>query len=120
MRICIDLDGTLCELKQPGQSYADVAPLPGAAERLRELRANGHEVVLQTARHMKSCNGDVGKVLARVGATTLEWLERHGFEYDEIHFGKPNADLYIDDRALRFEDWASLTEPVIVAAGRPQ
>ena len=26
-------------------------------------------------------------------------------EFDEIHFGKPHADVYIDDNALRFEGW---------------
>jgi len=118
MRICIDLDGTLCTLKQPGQSYADVEPLPGAVERLRELRAAGHVVIITTARHMATCEANVGKVLQRVGRTTLEWLDRHGFEYDEIHFGKPNAEVYIDDRALRFSDWSNLTEAALVAVAR--
>ena len=38
------------------------------------------------------------------------WLERHGIEYDEIYFGKPNAEVYIDDRALRFSTWDAITE----------
>ena len=29
-------------------------------------------------------------------------------EFDEIHFGKPHADVYIDDNALRFESWESI------------
>jgi hypothetical protein len=44
-------------------------------------------------------------VVARQGMVTLEWLARHGIEFDEIHFGKPHADVYIDDNALRFETW---------------
>lgn len=118
MRICIDLDGTLCELKRPDQTYADVAPIPGAAERVRELRAAGHEIIIQTARHMRSCHGDVGKVVARVGAVTLDWLERNGFEYDEIYFGKPNAELYIDDRSVRFETWQALDTERLLAMAR--
>ena len=31
--------------------------------------------------------------------------QRHEIEYDEIHFGKPHAQIYIDDNALRFESW---------------
>lgn len=105
VRICIDLDGVICELRRPDQSYADLEPLPGAVERLRSLRAAGHYVILHTARHMKTCQGNVGLVVARQGLVTLEWLERHGVEYDEIHFGKPHADVYIDDNALRFTSW---------------
>lgn len=108
MRICIDLDGVLCEVKGPDESYADVRPIAGAAEALATLRRHGHTVIINTARHMKSTDGNVGLVLARVGPVTLNWLEAHGMEYDEIHFGKPFADLYIDDNALRFTTWSEI------------
>jgi capsule biosynthesis phosphatase len=105
VRICIDLDGVICRLRQPGQEYADLEPVAGAVEKLRQLRAAGHYLILYTARHMKTCDGNVGKVVSRIGAVTLNWLERHSIAYDEIHFGKPHADVYIDDNALRFRDW---------------
>ncbi|MEM7475678.1 MAG: capsular biosynthesis protein [Planctomycetota bacterium] len=108
MKICIDIDGVLCELRKPDQTYADVAPMPGAAEKVNALREAGHYVILHTARHMKTCDGNVGKVVARQGATTLAWLERHGIGYDEIYFGKPHADVYLDDNAMRFENWAAI------------
>jgi capsule biosynthesis phosphatase len=105
MRICIDLDGVVCQLKGPGEKYSELEPVPGAIEKLRELKQAGHYLIINTARHMKTCDGNVGKVIARQGAVTLAWLARHGIEYDEIHFGKPHADVYIDDNALRFESW---------------
>ncbi len=105
MRLCIDLDGVVCELRRADQTYAELAPVPGAAERLRSLRAAGHYVILNTARHMKTCDGNVGLVVARQGLVTLQWLADHGIEYDEIHFGKPHADVYIDDNAYRFTGW---------------
>lgn len=108
MRICFDLDGVICELRRPGESYADVAPLPGAQARLAALKAAGHTIIIQTARHMKTTGGDVGKVLARQGAVTFEWLARHEIPYDEIFFGKPHADIYIDDNALRFSSWEEI------------
>jgi capsule biosynthesis phosphatase len=108
MRICIDLDGVVCRLREPGQSYADLEPVPGAVEKLRQLRTAGHTIIIATARHMKTCDGNVGQAVARQGAVTLEWLARHGIEYDEIHFGKPHAQIYIDDNALRFESWSSI------------
>jgi hypothetical protein len=57
---------------------------------------------------MKTCNGNVGQVVARQGAVTLNWLARYEVEYDEIHFGKPHADVYIDDNAVRFESWEAI------------
>lgn len=105
MRICIDLDGVICQLRGPDESYAEVRPVEGAAERIRSLRSSGHYVIIQTARHMKTCDGNVAQVIARQGLVTLQWLERHGIEYDELLFGKPHADVYLDDNALRFESW---------------
>lgn len=117
MRICVDLDGVICEIRRPDQDYAEVAPIEGAAEALRSLRRQGHEIIIHTARHMRTCGGNVGAVVARQGAVTLQWLDRHGIEYDEIHFGKPYAHVYIDDNALRFTSWdqvaveSSVSEP---------
>ncbi|WP_345972461.1 5' nucleotidase, NT5C type [Sulfurimonas diazotrophicus] len=107
-RICIDLDGVICQLKQPGQTYADVEPIAGAIERINELKSFGHYIIILTARHMKTCQGNVGLVQQRVAQVTLEWLEKHGVEYDEIHFGKPWADIYIDDNAYRFNNWTEI------------
>ena len=108
MRICIDLDGVVCRLRDPGQTYEVLEPIPGAVEKLKGLRAAGHYLILYTARHMKTCEGNVGRVLARLGGITFDWLARHGIEYDEIHFGKPHADVYIDDNAMRFESWSQI------------
>jgi capsule biosynthesis phosphatase len=108
MRICIDLDGVICQLKKPGDTYGDLAPVPGAVEKLRALRTAGHFIILCTARHMKTCEGNVGLAVARIGAITLDWLARHDVAYDEIHFGKPWADVYIDDNAHRFVSWKDI------------
>jgi capsule biosynthesis phosphatase len=107
-RICIDLDGVIAKLKQEGQTYADVEPVEGAVERLRALKQAGHYLILLTARHMKTCGGNPGLVTARVGKITMDWLDRHSVPYDEIHFSKPWADVYIDDNALRFERWSDI------------
>ena len=108
MRICLDLDGVVCELRRPDQKYADLQPVAGAPEKLRELRKAGHYIILMTARHMKTCEGNVGMVIARQGKVTLDWLAKHNIQYDELHFGKPHADIYIDDNALRFQSWEQI------------
>jgi len=108
MRICIDLDGVICQLRKPGQTYEGLQPVPGAVEKLRELKSAGHYIIICTARHMKTCEGNVGQVIARQGSVTIGWLERHSIPYDELHFGKPHAQVYIDDNAVRFESWDAI------------
>jgi capsule biosynthesis phosphatase len=110
MKIVIDLDGTICPVKKKEESYADLKPFPGAKEKIQQLRAAGHYVIIQTARNMETCQSCIGKVIKNIGKITLEWLDKYGIEYDEIYFGKPNAEIYIDDRAFRFNDWHSIEE----------
>jgi capsule biosynthesis phosphatase len=110
MRICFDLDGVICELRRDGQSYADLEPVPGAVEKLRSLKSVGHTIIICTGRHMRTCGGNVGLVLARQGHITLEWLNRHGVPFDELYFGKPWAHVYVDDNALRFNSWDEIDD----------
>jgi len=108
MKICIDVDGVLCELRRPEQSYAEVQPLPGAVQRMKSLKAAGHYLILCTARHMVTCNSNVGLVVARQGKTLLDWLAQYEIPHDELWFGKPHADVYLDDNAHRFTSWAEI------------
>ena len=54
---------------------------------------------------MKTHKSNKGRLLKDVGKVTLDWLEKYNVEYDEIYFGKPWANVYIDDNAFRFETW---------------
>jgi capsule biosynthesis phosphatase len=110
MRIAIDVDGTIAALRKGDESYRDVQPLPGAPEKIRALKVAGHYIILLTARHMKTCQGNVGLVVARQGRTLLDWLDLHGIPYDEIWFGKPHADIYIDDNGFRFGRWSDIKD----------
>lgn len=105
MRICLDLDGVICSLKRSDETYMDVTPIPGAIEKIKELKQAGHYIIIYTARHMKTCNANIPLVIAKIGQITLEWLTKYDVDYDEILFGKPWADIYIDDNALRFSSW---------------
>ena len=113
MRIVIDLDGTICPIKELGQSYADLLPLPEAVEKISKLKEEGNYIIIQTARNMATQQSNIGKVIKNVGKITLDWLEKHNIQYDEIHFGKPNADIYIDDRAFRFDSWKNINLDLI-------
>lgn len=108
MRICIDIDGVICKLKRENELYQDLMPIDGAVERITQLRESGHYIILYTARRMKTHNANIAKVIADIGKITLDWLERHNIPYDEIMFGKPWADVYIDDNAIRFQNWEEI------------
>jgi len=95
-------------MRKPDESYGDLLPIEGAVESLVLLRSQGHYIILFTARHMKSMNSNLGLVVATQGQVMLDWLRIHGFVYDEIYFGKPYADVYIDDLALRFTSWENI------------
>ncbi len=108
MRICIDIDGTIAELRQEKQFYSEVKPKEGAVETVQKLHNEGHYIILYTARNMATFQGNLGKITAVQGPLLFKWLEKYEIPYDEIYFGKPNADVYIDDKAIKFESWKNL------------
>ena len=108
MRYCFDIDGTIAELREEKQFYKDVKPKEGAVETLKKLSEQGHYIILYTARNMKTLSGNLGKINAIQGPVLFEWLKKYEIPYDEIYFGKPDADVYIDDKGLKFESWKDL------------
>lgn len=97
--IMVDLDGVLCT-EELFHDRPLATPIAGAQAALRKLRAAGYVVVIYTARTWGEYR------------ITRKWLDDHGFQYDGLHMGKPVADLWIDDRALRFTDWDEVLQQV--------
>ena len=120
MRIVFDLDGVICELKKPLESYSDVSPIKKVIEKMRNLKDEGHYLIIHTGRHMRTCDGNVSQVIEKIGKTTEEWLDKWKVPYDELVFGKPYADVYIDDLGVEFSSSEKLgkklesIQPVIV------
>lgn len=104
IRFCFDLDGTLCTIKQPNETYTDVKPIQFMIDIVNMLHNNGHTIIIQTARNMKTQGGNVGAVIQNVGIDTLNWLQKYNVQYNEIYFGKPYAHVYVDDLALNIND----------------
>lgn len=97
--IMVDLDGVICSEEQfHDRPLATI--IPGAREALARLRAAGYVVVVYTARSWGEYR------------VTKKWLDDHGLEYDGLQMGKPVADLWIDDRALRFTNWNDVLEQI--------
>lgn len=67
-------------------------PMLGAKEALERLKQEGHTILIH------SCNR--ANVIA-------EWMAYFNITYSSIWCGtgKPVADVYIDDKGLKFESW---------------
>ena len=102
--LVVDLDGTLCPIKSAGQSYRDLRPEPLMLARLQDLARQGWRIVIQSARGMRSHDGNAGEINAHVLPVVIEWLRRHEVPFHEIHMGKPwpgDNGFYVDDRSVR-------------------
>lgn len=114
LRICIDLDGTICSIKKENETYADVKVLTGAKAFIDELKKEGHTIIIHTARNMQTQGHNVGRVMKNIGKITLDWLDKNEIQYDEIFFGKPNADITIDDRVFKFSSWNEIDKNELI------
>lgn len=100
LRICFDLDNTLVTYPQILGDYETVSPITENIEYLKYLKSLGHEIIINTARRMKTHNGNIGKIIKDIGEVTINSLKKFNIPYDELYFGKPFADFYIDDKAI--------------------
>jgi len=100
LRICFDLDNTLVTFPTISGDYTTVKPIIKNIELLKRLKSNGHEIIIHTARRMKTHNNNIGKVMKDIAMITFKNLENFNIPYDEIIFGKPIADIYIDDKSI--------------------
>ena len=100
LRICFDLDNTLVTYPTIAGDYTTVKPINRNIMLLKNMKKEGHEIIIYTARRMKTHNGNVGKVIKDIARNTIDTLDKFNIEYDELIFGKPIADIYIDDRAI--------------------
>jgi capsule biosynthesis phosphatase len=103
-RFCFDLDNTLVTYPKVKNDYTTVEPIEKNIRFLKYLKSKNHTIIIFTARRMLTHKGNVSKVIADVGKITLDTLDEFDIPYDEIHFGKPHADFYIDDLVINSFD----------------
>jgi len=101
--ISIDFDGTICKKQKYGDGLIYQTPIPGAKKFMDKLKADGYRIVILTVRMSPDKKGN----LLWKKYQLESWLGRYNIPYHEITNNKPDADLYIDDKALRFTDWKS-------------
>lgn len=99
-RICFELDNTLINISPQNI----INPIYKNIEYLQFLKKLGHYIIIHTSRNMEQCNGNIGMIVKNVGKDVISTLETFNIPYDELHFGKPFADFYIDNRAINAYD----------------
>jgi len=116
-RLVFDLDGTLTH-DDPSVGYAERQPNAAVVEKLRAYQQQGFEIVICSARNMRTYEGQIGKINANTLPVILDWLARHEIPFDEVHVGKPwcGADgFYVDDKAVRPSEFLALSHAEIQA-----
>ncbi len=90
MNYCFDIDGTICT--NTSGDYEKAEPFVDRINLVNKLYIEDHKIILFTAR----------------GSTTnLDWteltkqqLKDWGVKYNELIFGKPDADIFVDDKGI--------------------
>jgi len=113
-RIVCDLDNTIT-LDASSDDYRTKQSNYELIAKLQEYREHGYEIIIFTARNMATHKGDLGKIEKLTLPIIEEWLEIHSVPYDEIIIGKPwcGDGFYVDDKAIRPQEFISLTEKEI-------
>lgn len=109
-RLVFDLDGTLT-LDDPSCLYPEKKPNLEVVARLKEYRSAGFEIIILTARNMRTHSGNVGLINVHTVPGIIDWLQKNDIPFDEIHVGKPwcgHDGFYIDDKAIRPSEFAKL------------
>lgn len=100
--LVIDIDNTLT--LGDNKDYSLVSPNIKIVNKVKEYKNNGFNIILFTARNMRSHDNNIGKITAKTLPIIFKWLEKHNVPFDEIYVGKPwcgNDGFYVDDKAIR-------------------
>lgn len=100
--LVIDLDKTLT--LGDNKDYNLVSPNFQIINKLKEYKSMGFNIILYTARNMRTYEGNIGKITAKTLPVIFKWLEKYEVPFDEIYVGKPwcgHDGFYIDDKSIR-------------------
>ena len=92
---CFDIDGTICKTNKT--NYIEAEPILTRINKINSLFNEGHIIKIFTARGSET--GVDWKLI------TKKQLSEWGVQYSELIFGKPAADVYIDDKAINDNDF---------------
>jgi len=98
---CFDIDNIIC--KTINSNYFLSKPIKKNIDIINKLKKNGHTIKIFTARHMGRNGDNQKKAVKGAKKLTISQLKKWKINYDQIFFGKPSSDFYIDDKNLNFK-----------------
>ncbi len=99
--ICFDLDNTICKTKK--NFYKKSLPIKKNIKLINRLYEDGFYIKIFTARFMGRSNENIKLAKKKGFKFTKLQLESWGLKYNELIFGKPSYDIYVDDKSLFFK-----------------
>jgi capsule biosynthesis phosphatase len=112
--IVMDVDDTI--LTTVNRDYANSQPKMEVVKGMRALKEAGWFIYLYTARGMGRSNGDIASVADDVFNEVEAFCKKFDVPYDAIQVGKPWGCLYVDDLAMRPEEFAARYDRIIEEA----
>lgn len=100
----IDLDNTLCFTEK--SNYEKSVPILERIQYVNELKKMGNHITIWTAR---GSNSGIDH-----SELTKKQLETWNIEYDELIIGKPDYDIYIDDKSWNVDSYWPVPPPEIL------
>lgn len=95
---CFDIDGTICN--NTYGEYNKAIPIDSRINTVNKLYDEGNTIYFMTARGMGSNNHNTLLAYSKMYTYTQDQLNSWGVKYHALFLGKPNADLYIDDKGI--------------------
>lgn len=102
MKIVFDIDGVICDEDKPVEHRN---PYTNRISAINQLYDEGNTIVIYTSRGMNSCNDDPVASDKKYRTLTEKQLKTWGLKYHSLFFGKPNADIYIDNKNAMLDDF---------------
>ena len=101
MNIYVDIDDTICHYPQGNAAldYAQAQPIPSRISYINQLHDEGATITYWTARGTVS-----GIDWTQI---TKKQLESWGAKHHHLILGKPNYDIFIDDKAFNSDAYFS-------------
>jgi hypothetical protein len=101
--MAVDFDGVVHDPYNRAPGFKMGRPITGAPEALDCFRGAGYRIVIHTC--ARSDQGTLHHI--------EDWLWYFQIPFDEVTDRKPEADVYLDDKAIRFVDWTAALAQIL-------
>jgi capsule biosynthesis phosphatase len=105
-KLVVDLDDTISFCYD--RDFANAAPNIELINKINKLFDQGWDIEILTARGQLSCDGDSEAAREKYWTQITEWLHKNGVKYHCLSFHKPLATFYVDDKALRPDEFVAM------------